>query len=242
MAKRLEAMLERPSAEAAVPRSTTVERAEPRAAPAAHASASGKTQYFTASSLDGFIADPDNSLDWLYQAHDDEHGEGRWEAFIADVGAMTMGATTYEWVLQHERLLEEPQKWHAFYDDIPCWVFSHRELPAIPGADLRFVEGDVGPVHEQMTTAAGGKKIWLVGGGDLVGQFADQGLLDEIQLHVAPVTLGVAPPSFHDGSPLPGSSSVMPRRRAGSRTSPTRSRRSGAPRATDRVDHRHARP
>jgi dihydrofolate reductase len=155
---------------------------------------SGTTQYFTATSIDGYIADPDNSLDWLFEAHDETHGEGRWEAFIGAVGAMGMGATTYEWVLEHERLLDEPEKWHAFYDDIPCWVFSHRELPPIPGADLRFVRGDVRPVHEAMKAAAGNRNIWLVGGGDLVGQFADRGLLDEIQLHVAPVTLGAGAP------------------------------------------------
>jgi hypothetical protein len=71
-----------------------------------------KTQYFTATSIDGFIADLDNSLDWLYEAHTADHGEGRWDDFIGAVGAMAMGATTYEWVLEHERLLEEPRKWH----------------------------------------------------------------------------------------------------------------------------------
>jgi dihydrofolate reductase len=97
-------------------------------------------------------------------------------------------------VLEHEKLLDEPAKWHEFYGDIPAWVFTHRELPAIPGADVRFVQGDVAPVHEAMATAAGVKNIWLVGGGDLAGQFADRGLLDEIQIHVAPVTLGGGAP------------------------------------------------
>jgi uncharacterized protein YecE (DUF72 family)/dihydrofolate reductase len=191
MAKRLEAMLEIPVATAA-PQATIGEAATP--AQPVVTSSKGKTQYFTATSIDGYIADADNSLDWLFQAHDDTHGEGRWGAFIGAVGAMAMGATTYEWVLEHEKLLDEPAKWHEFYDDIPCWVFTHRELPEIPGADLRFVEGNVRPVHEEMTAAAGGKNIWLVGGGELVGQFADQGLLDEIQLHVAPVTLGGGAP------------------------------------------------
>jgi dihydrofolate reductase len=45
-----------------------------------------------------------------------------------------------------------------------------------------------------MTAAAGGKNIWIVGGGDLVGQFADQGLLDDIMLGVAPVLLGGGAP------------------------------------------------
>jgi dihydrofolate reductase len=45
-----------------------------------------------------------------------------------------------------------------------------------------------------MVEAAGGKDIWLVGGGDLVGQFADRGLLDQIEVSVAPVTLGAGAP------------------------------------------------
>ena len=153
-----------------------------------------KTQYFTATSLDGFIADADNSLDWLYQAHTDDHGVVGLDDFFGAVGAMAMGATTYEWVLEHERLLDEPQTWHEFYGDIPAWVFTHRELPPIPDATLAFVQGDVEPVHDVMSAAAGGKNIWLVGGGDLVGQFADQGLLDELLIHVAPVTLGSGAP------------------------------------------------
>jgi dihydrofolate reductase len=153
-----------------------------------------KTQYFTATSIDGFIADDANSLDWLYDAHDPDHGEGRWEQFIGAVGAMAMGATTYEWVLDHEHLLEEPKKWHEFYDDIPCWVFTHRELPRIPDAALFFVQGDPQPVHRAMTEAAGDKNIWLVGGGELVGQFFDKGLLDELLIHLAPVTLGAGAP------------------------------------------------
>jgi dihydrofolate reductase len=67
-------------------------------------------------------------------------------------------------------------------------------LPAIPGVDLRFREGDVTPVHREMTQAAGGKNIWLVGGGDLVRQFADRKLLDEILVGIAPVTLGSGAP------------------------------------------------
>jgi dihydrofolate reductase len=73
-------------------------------------------------------------------------------------------------------------------------VFTHRTLPSIPGAAISFVQGQVAPVHEEMARAAGGKNIWLVGGGDLVGQFADVQLLDEILVSVAPVTLGRGAP------------------------------------------------
>jgi dihydrofolate reductase len=152
-----------------------------------------KTQYYTATTHDGFIADEHNSLDWLFVV-DRGGGDGGFGAFFAQIGAMAMGATTYEWVLAHDDLLNDPAPWQRFYGDTPCWVFTHRELPAVPGARITFVEGDVAPVHEELVRAADGKNVWLVGGGDLVGQFADAGLLDEILVGVAPVTLGAGAP------------------------------------------------
>ncbi len=157
----------------------------------------GSTQYYTATSIDGFIADEQNSLNWLFEvpAGDDDVGHAeRFAAFFREVGAMAMGSTTYEWVLEHDQLLEHPEKWKDYYGDTPCWVFSHRDLQAIRGADLRFVHGEVTSIHRTMVEAAGGKNIWLVGGGELVGQFADQRLLDEIRLSIAPVTLGAGAP------------------------------------------------
>jgi len=151
-----------------------------------------KTQFYTATSIDGFIADQHNSLDWLFEV-----GEGTdnpFADFFAGVGAFAMGATTYEWVMEHDALLDQPLKWADYYGDVPAWVFTHRELPAIPGADLRFVQGDVRPVHEAMVATAKDKNVWLVGGGELAGAFADAGLLDEIILGVAPVALGAGAP------------------------------------------------
>jgi dihydrofolate reductase len=152
-----------------------------------------KTQYYTATTLDGFIADEQNSLDWLFEV-DRGGGDGGFADFYSEIGAMAMGATTYRWVVDHEDLLNDPEAWKRFYGDTPCWVFTHGEPPPIPGANLSFVQGEVAPVHEEMTRAADGKNIWLVGGGDLVGQFADRGLLDEILVGVAPVTLGGGAP------------------------------------------------
>lgn len=151
------------------------------------------TQYLTATTLDGYIADEENSLQWLFDVAR-EDGGSRFDTFLADVGAMAMGATTYEWILDHENLLENPGRWQEFYAARPCWVFSHRVLPMIPGADLKLVQGDVAPVHEDMLVAAGDRNVWLVGGGELVGQFHDAGLLDQVLVSLAPVTLGGGAP------------------------------------------------
>jgi dihydrofolate reductase len=153
------------------------------------------TQYYTATSVDGYIADPNNSLEWLFEVpRNGGSGRDRFSEFFAGVGAMAMGATTYQWVLDHDKLLERPEQWRMYYGETPCWVFTHRELPSIAGADIRFVQGDVAPVHEELAAAASGKNVWLVGGGELVGSFADRGLLDEIWLGVQPVFLGAGAP------------------------------------------------
>ena len=151
------------------------------------------TQYFTATTLDGFIADPDNSLDWLFTRKREEDGPLNYAQFIADVGAMAMGATSYEWILDHEFGDKDPAEWKWFYD-IPCWVFTHRQLPVVPDARIEFTSADIATVHAEMAGAAGDRNVWLVGGGDLVGQFADVGLLDEVIVQIAPVTLGAGAP------------------------------------------------
>ena len=64
----------------------------------------------------------------------------------------------------------------------------------MPGVDLTFVSGDVRPVHDAIADRIGGQSLWVVGGGDLVGQFDDAGLLDEILVHLTPVVLGAGAP------------------------------------------------
>ena len=152
------------------------------------------TQYYTATTLDGFLADEQNSLDWLFEVEGDTDHAEDFAPFLAGVGAMAMGATTYEWVLENEKLIDEPEKWQKYFNDLPAWVFTHRDLPPVPGAPVHITADDIETVHAQMVEVAAGKNIWLMGGGDLVGQFADAGLLDEILLSVAPVTLGAGAP------------------------------------------------
>jgi dihydrofolate reductase len=143
-----------------------------------------KTVYYTASSLDGFIADPDNSLGWLLSRDIDENGPMNYGEFRATVGACALGATTYRWILDND-----PNGWDF---TLPAWVFTHRELP--PQEGVTFTAEDVRTVHAAMVEAAAGKDVWLIGGGDLVGQFFDAGLLDEVWVQYAPLTLGGGAP------------------------------------------------
>ena len=142
-----------------------------------------RTQYYTATTLDGFIADPNQSLDWLFTRKRDEDGPFSYGEFVANVGAIAMGSTTYEWILDYH---SSDEKWPY---DVPCWVLTHRQLPAAAGARIEFRSGDVTAVHAEMARAAGDRNVWIVGGGDLAGQFADAGLLDEVIVWIAPVTL-----------------------------------------------------
>lgn len=151
------------------------------------------TQYYTATTLDGFIADSNHSLDWLFTRDQDREGPLNYGEFIAGVGALAMGSSTYEWILDHEFADKDPSEWRWPYD-IPSWVFTSRQLQTVPGAQTEFVSGDVAPVHAEMVAAAGGRNVWIVGGGDLAGQFADAGLLDEVIVYIAPVTLGSGAP------------------------------------------------
>lgn len=150
------------------------------------------TQYLVASSLDGYIATEDHDLSWLLSMPGGDDEANPYTEFIKEVGAVAMGASTYEWILRHD---EGPWPYEQ-----PSWVFTHRDLPRREGGDLRFTDAPVTEVHAEMTAAAGGKNIWLVGGGELVGQFLDADLLDEIIVSVTPVLLG-------RGAPL------LPRRR-----------------------------
>ena len=152
-----------------------------------------KTQYYTATSLDGFIATEDDSLDWLFPLGD--LNSSSYPEFISGVGALAMGSATYEWMMRNsEKVAAETGA--AWPYTQPAWVFSSRKLPAIEGANIRFINGDVRHIHAEMQAAAGSKNVWIVGGGDLAGQFYDAGLLDELIVQIGSATLGTGKPLF----------------------------------------------
>lgn len=150
-----------------------------------------KVQYYTATSLDGFIADDNHSLDWLFQFQDSATED--YAEFIENVGAACMGSHTFEWLINQTRSKGEAAEPWPF--TIPIWVFTSRKLPQpFAGADIRFCQGDVKTAYEDMKVAANGKNVWVMGGGELVGQFYDAGLLHELIVTIASVTLGSGKP------------------------------------------------
>jgi len=170
------------------------------------------TQYYCAVTLDGYIAEADDTLGWLlgydgsFEAEGVEPGPmsdgGAYERFYDGVGALVSGSTTYEFVLDH---IDDDSEWP--YKGKPYRVLSSRDLrvPETEGADVRIVDAGVEAVHAELAEVAGGRNVWVVGGGNVASQFAGAGLLDELVMTVVPVVIGSGKPLFDDrlpGGPL----------------------------------------
>jgi dihydrofolate reductase len=153
-------------------------------------------RYYAAQTLDGYIAEADDTLDWLlnYEGHfegaDSDEKMAGYDAFYEGIGALVSGSTTYEFVL------EQGGDWP--YAGKPCWVLSSRELPTPEGdgVDVRIVTGEIPDLIDGMLESAGEQDLWIVGGGNVASQFADHGLLDRVEVTVVPVVLGEGKPLF----------------------------------------------
>jgi dihydrofolate reductase len=157
-----------------------------------------RTVYFCAATLDGFIADTDDGIDWLTGFEPNYDGPGEpvldaIETFTEGAGALVMGSATYEFVLGHS--------WP--YGERPTWVLTSRELPVAEGADIRFHNGPVADIHAEMAKAAGEQDLWVVGGGGVASDLLDAGLLDEVQVTVVPIVLGSGKRLFDRPVPEP---------------------------------------
>ena len=147
--------------------------------------------YYAAATLDGYIAAPDDTIDWLtsYEGRplgeDVEPAAGGYDEFYERVGALVMGSVTYEWILEHA-------SWP--YAGKRAWVMSSRDLPALEGEDVRVVSGSVTELFDEMAASAGDRVLWVVGGGNVASQFADAGLLNEVIVTVVPVVIGEGKP------------------------------------------------
>lgn len=138
-----------------------------------------KTIYYSAASLDGYIATKDDSLEWLFRNGPSDLSFI--DDFISTVGSIAMGSATYKWLLENNNG-PWPYK-------VPCLILTHQKLEKVPDSDIRFVSGDVKSIHNELKSLADGKNVWIVGGGELAGQFFDHGLIDEMHIQTISVFL-----------------------------------------------------
>ncbi|WP_353107940.1 dihydrofolate reductase family protein [Gordonia sp. (in: high G+C Gram-positive bacteria)] len=147
--------------------------------------------FYTASTLDGFLADENDSLDWLLTQPIDDDGPHNIDELMAATGAIVMGYTTYRWVVDH--ITRSGEEW--MYTDHPTFVFTHRDVEPVHPS-ITVVAGAPAEHRTALEKAAGDRSVWVVGGGDLAAQFAENGMLDEVLVSFAPATVGSGRPLF----------------------------------------------
>jgi len=145
-----------------------------------------KVILYVATSLDGFIADCDGGVDWLFTDGDYGYGD-----FLAGIEALIMGRKTYEQVLSFG-------EWP--YGGKAAYVYTRSVLQG-EHPHVEFVSGDVSAFVADLRARCS-QDIWLVGGAQLIAPFRAQGLIDQYVLSVHPVLLGEGIPLFLGTQPL----------------------------------------
>ncbi|MFQ5611648.1 MAG: dihydrofolate reductase family protein [Anaerolineae bacterium] len=138
---------------------------------------------FIAASLDGFIARPDGSVDWLFT--DGDYG---YQAFYDSIDVVLMGRKTYEQTLEFGAYPFSDKKGYVFSRSPDVQAAEGVEVVAEDPASLAW--------HLKSTP---GKNIWLVGGLEIISIFIKAGLIDEYVISVHPVILGDGIPLFPTG-------------------------------------------
>jgi dihydrofolate reductase len=133
---------------------------------------------YIAASLDGYIARKDDDISWLdsYQVPGEDYG---YSDFMKRVGTAIMGARTYDQSVKHpERILPE----------MKTYVLSGKAMPVPSGASIEFYSGDLKALVDGIKKEDN-RDIFVVGGGQVVCSFLDEGLVDELLHFVVPVLL-----------------------------------------------------
>ncbi len=147
-----------------------------------------KVKYGVGVSLDGYIAAPDGSVDWLNRAASKAKGEDfGMREFFRSIDTVLMGRKTYEIALKMGM-------GKGGYSGMKTFIFS-RTLPPGERDGVEFVSGDPGELMARLKRQPG-KDIWLCGGGELTREFLKSGALDEVILGIVPVLIGGGRPTF----------------------------------------------
>jgi dihydrofolate reductase len=146
-----------------------------------------------ATSLDGFIARKDGSVDWMSTS--DEFADGDTmdpafvEAFLKTIDCYVMGSRTYETALRFEN-----QGFGWSYGDTPVFVLTTRDLPRTRDT-VEFYSGDLAQLVTGRLRPAF-RRIWFVGGGMVSGECLRRGLADEVSYSILPILIGDGIPFF----------------------------------------------
>jgi len=142
-----------------------------------------KVTYGVGISLDGYIARPDGSVDFLFMPKDYSMGP-----FFKRVDTAVMGRKTYEVGLK----MSGGKTFNGY--GLKCYVFSKKEKPG-ERKGVTFVRGTTKKWLAQRQKQKG-KDIWLMGGGELARAFLREDLVDELYLGIVPTLIGQGIPAL----------------------------------------------
>ncbi|MGX6444340.1 dihydrofolate reductase family protein [Neobacillus sp. K501] len=147
-----------------------------------------KLVLFIATSLDGYIATKDDSLEWLFKVEGE--GDNGYSEFYETVDTILMGRKTYDWI-KNNLTGEFP------YQNKQCYIFSRSKNEGTK--DIKFINENIVDFADKLKNEEG-KNIWIVGGGDLLHHFIENKLVDEFIITVAPTIIGNGIPLFKEGN------------------------------------------
>lgn len=137
---------------------------------------------YVAASVDGYIAGDGETVDFLEEFGSEEYD---FHDFMAQIGGLAMGATTYEQVVG----------WGWPYGEMPALVLTNRDLPVPDGVNIEFASGDTGAAIRACADNIDGR-LWIVGGGQVIIDAMNSGAVDVLEIYVMPVALGSGIPLF----------------------------------------------
>jgi dihydrofolate reductase len=148
--------------------------------------------YGAACSLDGFIAGPNTSLDWLHYSKDVSEVMAE---YFQTIDTILFGRKTWD----HAQVMsaESPPPEEAF-NGIQSYVFS-RTLESLSDPRVRLVRQDAAEFVRDLKKQSG-RGICVMGGGELARSLFEADLIDEVGLNIHPILLGGGIPMF----PAPG--------------------------------------
>src|ERR671914_1362465 len=141
--------------------------------------AAGKVLWHFTMSLDGFVAGPNHAMDWMTGTN----RPGLEEEYVTTTGAVLGGRTGWD-IAAASGGRPYGGDWAG-----PIFVLTHHPEDATPADGVTFLDCDVAEAVRIALEAAGGKNVEVLSA-SIGAQLIERGLIDEIDLHIAPILLG----------------------------------------------------